>query len=180
MIRSSSPPETARRFGVWMIAGAWIVFLAIASLAFGGWLLERENPNRRIDSRVDDHGVREVVLVQNRGGHYIAPGMIDDVEVVFLLDTGATDVSIPIGVARQLGIRGGVPKQVRTASDVITTYAVMLDRVTVGNITRHRVRASVNPRMPGHEVLLGMSFLRHLELLQRNRTLTLRQQPVRE
>ena len=102
----SSPPETARRFGVWMTAGAWIAVLAVASLVFGDWLAERENPNRRVDTDVGGGGVREVVLEQNRAGHYLATGEIDGTRVVFLLDTGATEVSVPLGVARRLGLRG--------------------------------------------------------------------------
>ena len=35
------PPETARRFGVWMTAGAWVAVLAVASLVFGDRLAER-------------------------------------------------------------------------------------------------------------------------------------------
>ena len=38
----SPPPETARRFGVWMTADAWV-----ASFVFGDWLAERENSDRQ-------------------------------------------------------------------------------------------------------------------------------------
>ena len=41
------------------------------------------------------------------------------------------------------------------------------------------MRASINPHMQGEEVLLGMSFLRHLELVQRDRELTVRQRAGR-
>ena len=41
------PPETARRFGVWMIADAWVAILAVASFVFGDWLAERENSDRQ-------------------------------------------------------------------------------------------------------------------------------------
>ena len=180
MHRPSPRPESTRRLGVWMIAAAWLVLLAIASLAFDDWLIERVNPNRRSETRVLGDGVREVVLAQNRRGHYVATGTIDDAEVVFLLDTGATNVSVPLAVAQRLGLRSGTPMRTRTASDIITTYAVVLDRVAIGHIALRRVRASVNPHMPGDEVLLGMSFLRHLELIQRDRTLTLRQYPNTE
>ena len=180
MRRPTPRPDSTRRLGVWMIAATWLVLLAIASIAFDDWLIEQVNPNRRTETRVHVDGIREVVLAQNRQGHYVATGTIDDTEVVFLLDTGATDVSVPLAVAQRLGLRSGAPMQAMTASDVITTYAVVLDRVTIGNITRRRVRASVNPRAPNDEVLLGMSFLRHIELIQRDRTLTLRQYPDRE
>ena len=54
-------------------------------------------------------------------------------------------------------------------------YLLSLDSVSLGNIEQFEVRASVIPAMPGEEVLLGMSFLRDLEIIQKNNTLTLRQ-----
>ena len=136
MHRSPPRPNTARRLGVWMFVAAWIAFLATASLLFDDWLSERANPNRRTEATVRADGVREVVLAQNRQGHYVATGTINGTEVVFLLDTGATDVSVPLDVARRLGLRGGTPRRVRTASDIITTYAVVLDRVTSRRLHR--------------------------------------------
>ena len=180
MLRSSPRPETSRRLGVWMTAAAWIAVLATASFVFDDWLTERNNRSTRAETSVGAEGVREVVLIQSRRSHYFAPGAINGADVVFLLDTGATGVSVPLAVAQRLGIEGGTPIQVTTANGIITTYAVVLDRVSIGPISRHRVRADVNPHMPGNEVLLGMSFLRHIELVQRNRTLTLRQYPERE
>ena len=141
MHRPSPRPDRTRRLGVWMTAAAWLMLLAIASLAFDEYLAEEVNPNRRAETRVHVDGIREVVLAQNRQGHYVATGTIDDTEVVFLLDTGATDVSVPLAVAQRLGLRSGAPMQAMTASDVITTYAVVLDRVSIGNITQRRVRA---------------------------------------
>ena len=163
-----------------MSAGAWVAIFAVVSLGFDAWLAERANPNRRVDTSVDGGGVREVRLEQNRAGHYLAAGEINGARVVFLIDTGATEVSVPLGVARRIGLRGGAPIPVRTAGGIVTTHALVLDRVAVGGIVRHRVRAHLNPHMPGDEVLLGMSFLRHLDLVQRDRTLTLRQDPNRE
>ena len=52
---------------------------------------------------------------------------------------------------------------------------VVLDEVSLGGITLNRVRASINPNMPQGEVLLGMSFLKHVEFSQRGDTLTIRQ-----
>jgi aspartyl protease family protein len=37
-----------------------------------------------------------------------------------------------------------------------------------------RVRASINPYMPDEVVLLGMSFMKHLDMTQRDGVLTLR------
>jgi aspartyl protease family protein len=118
-----------------------------------------------------------VKLQRNRRGHYVASGTINGQPVVFFLDTGATIVSIPEPVARRLNLQRGVELQASTANGTVTTYSTELDSVAVGDIELHRVRASINPQMQSDEILLGMSFLKHLEFTQRGETLILRQYP---
>ena len=114
-------------------------------------------------------------LVQrDRSGHYVVPGSVNGVAVEFLLDTGATDVAIPPAIARQLRLTRGVEVEIETASDIVPGYLVTLDEVSIGPLSLERVRGSVSERSIHDEVLLGMSFLRHFELAQRGRTLTLR------
>lgn len=171
--RHSSP----RRFGIVMIALAWIVLLGLLSAYFGGVLERQRNPNQRVASTVLDNGVREVVLTQNRSGHYLASGHINQEPVTFLLDTGASTVSVPADLADRLGLARGAPIIAQTAAGPITTYTTRLERVALGQIELHDILAHVNPHASGDDVLLGMSFLRHLELRQQGDTLTLRQHP---
>ena len=60
-----------------------------------------------------------------------------------------------------------------TANGVISVYATRLDRVQLGGIEQRNVPASINPFMADDTVLLGMSFMQHLELVQRDGQLTL-------
>ena len=46
-----------------------------------------------------------------------------------------------------------------------------------GDISLQNVRATINPGYKSNQILLGMSFLKHLEFSQRGDTLTLRQYP---
>jgi len=65
---------------------------------------------------------------------------------------------------------------VETANGTLTGYAPGLRSVRLANIQQQDVQAIINPGMQAEdEVLLGMSFLKHLELIQRGDTLTLRQ-----
>ena len=116
-------------------------------------------------------------LFQNRVGHYLAKGKINGSPVRFVLDTGATAVTVPGRVAEHLGLQAGRAQLARTANGTITTYRTRLDEVSLGTIRLRDVRADINPHMEGNEVLLGMSFLRSLELVQRDGSLTLRQFP---
>ena len=130
---------------------AWLVVLGLLSAFFSGWLDELNNPNQQVRSEINGH------------------------PVTFLLDTGATSVSVPASVARRLGLKSGAPLRANTANGTITTYATRLDDVRLGNIQLENVRADINPHMQSEEVLLGMTFLRKLEFTQRDRELTIRQ-----
>lgn len=158
-----------------MIVLAWLLILGMLSAYFSGWLGTQRNPNQSIETLVTAGGAREVVLKQNRFGHYVASGQINGVAATFLLDTGATDVSVPSDLAQEAGLEVGAPARAQTAGGEITARMTRIDRVELGGIVLENVRALIIPHLRGDEVLLGMSFLRQLEFTQRGDELTLRQ-----
>ncbi|MCP4702508.1 MAG: TIGR02281 family clan AA aspartic protease [Gammaproteobacteria bacterium] len=167
--------EPPQRLGKGMITAAWVLLLGLLTLFFNDLLDKQHNPNRDPLTTQQEDGARTVVLQRNRDGHYVAAGTINGVSVDFLLDTGATTVSVPARIARELNLKKGPQTYTSTANGTIITYATRLDRVTLGNITLRRVRAHINPHMEQAEILLGMSFLKYLEFTQRGNKLILRQ-----
>lgn len=169
-----SPPDLPRTLGLFMAFGAAVVLAAFAAMALNLWpdLTARFGP--QVVTRAGADGTPELVVRRDRNGHYMAPGTVNGVEVQFLLDTGATDVALPHVLAQTLGLERGVPVEIQTASDVVPGYLVTLDEVSVGPLTLRRVRGSVSEHAIHDEVLLGMSFLRHFELLQVGNSLTVR------
>jgi aspartyl protease family protein len=176
MSNRNQAPDAAGRAGTLMYVGMWVLVLALLTAGFSSWLESRHNPNRDPGGQLYADGSREVVLHRNRSGHYVAAGAINGQPVIFLLDTGATDTVIPAAVAQRLGLRRGAPRQYRTAHGIITAYLTRIERVQLGLVEVNDVRGSINPHMDGEQILLGMSFLQHLELRQQGETLTLRQQ----
>lgn len=174
---SMNNPDQAgvSRIGRWMMVGAWAVLFALLTLFFSSFLDRQSNPNRNPVGRVDGSGAAEVTLKRNRAGHYVADGAINGRRVTFLVDTGATDVAVPLELAQRLQLPRGPSMISRTANGNVTTWTTRLDEVRLGPIRMRNVRASILPGMKGGDVLLGMSFLKHLELVQRGRELTLRQ-----
>ena len=162
------------RIGRAMLFGAWVAGLALLVMLFQGVMEDREHPNRDLEVLVDGVGQPQVVLQRNRAGHYVAPGAINGEPVVFLVDTGATDVALPLHLARRIGLALGPAGIGRTANGDVRTWGAVLDSVALGGLTARGVRASVLPNMPGDQVLLGMSFLKRFELIQRGGTLTIR------
>jgi len=157
-----------------MIWLAWIGFAGLLTWMFDGFLENRHNPNQHVQSTVNDDRGTEISLQRNRQGHYVVNGRINDQPVVFLLDTGATNVIVSGELANRIGLRRGVAHHANTANGIIVNYATSLDRVSIGPLSLKNIRASINPRMRGNEVLLGMSFLKRLELRQRGDQLILR------
>ena len=157
-----------------MQALAWVVFILLGVFYFSGLLERQYNPNQSLQTR-HEAGLREVVLQRNKYGHYVTSGEINGQPVTFMLDTGATGVAIPDGVARRLGLERGRPFATQTANGVSTSYSTTLDRVSVGGIELTDVWAGITPGLRSDQVLLGMTFLKHIEFTQRGDTLVLRQ-----
>ncbi|UCE90569.1 MAG: TIGR02281 family clan AA aspartic protease [Pseudomonadota bacterium] len=160
-----------------MFYAMWAGLLGLLMVFFNGVLERQYNPNRALSYEPGEGGVREVTLERNRFNHYVATGAINGVETVFMLDTGASDISVPAHLAKKLGLKRGAQITYQTANGPAPGYLTELDSVSLGPIGLRGVRASINPNVSNDEVLLGMSFLKHLEFTQRGDTLTLRQYP---
>ncbi len=174
-MKSDDEVEGYKRMGMVMQALAWLTLIVLGVVFFGGILDKQYNPNQNLQTRHSEGGVREVVLRRNKFGHYVASGKINGKPVTFMLDTGATGVAIPQNVASYLGIQRGRAFSTQTANGRSTSYAANLDRVSIGQIELQNVRAAVAPGLQMDEILLGMSFLKHIEFSQKGDTLILRQ-----
>ncbi|HEY9098303.1 MAG TPA: TIGR02281 family clan AA aspartic protease [Thiobacillus sp.] len=167
---SNSSENPHRPLGRGMAWIASLLVLGMLYLYFENSLQARNNPNRALQVAPG----AELVLKRSGDGHYIFPGTINGQPVTFLLDTGATLVSVPAGLAGKLGLEPGAYQQAITANGTVTTRATRLDALAFGPFTLNGVPASINPGMAGNQVLLGMSVLKHLEFTQRGNTLMLR------
>lgn len=166
--------DYSARAGKWMIVAAWLAALGLLTLLFSNVLEKKYNPNQNLQTSYQGER-KEVVLQSAQHGHYIATGDINNKPVVFLVDTGASFVSVPEHLANKLNLQKGMVSQSTTANGVINTFSTTLDEISLGDITLYNVRASINPYMQGSEVLLGMSFLRHLEVIHKDGELKIRQ-----
>ena len=151
---------------------AWLIFLAILFGLFDYFVSQQNNPNQNIVTTIDG-AQKKVVLQRNRYGHYVTNGTINGIAVVFLLDTGATQVAVPETLASKIGLRKGQAFYVKTANGNTRAYRSHLKNVAIGDIVRYDLNTTILSNMPGEEVLLGMNFLKHFEIIQKGKTLTL-------
>ena len=169
-----SEQTAGRRAGRVMWVLFWGAGLLLATHFFGQWEEKKHNPNQ-VPSSSHGDGFIEVRLAGNGQGHFMSTGAINGSTVLFMLDTGATDVAIPAELADSLKLERGAPVSLSTANGLSTGYRTRIERLQLGEIVLHDVRALVAPGMHGEEVLLGMSALKQLEFTQRDGTLVLRQ-----
>lgn len=116
---------------------------------------------------------RTTILADSRG-HFFTTGSINGISVRFMVDTGATSISLSSAEASKLGInyRTGRRAQSNTANGLISVFVVQVDNVRVGEITLNNVTATVSEG-PSHIALLGMSFLNRTHMTRDGDTMTL-------
>ena len=102
----------------------------------------------------------KIVMSMGSGGHFMAQGSINGKATQFMVDTGATAVSLGAAQAKQMGLdyTAGKPVRMNTANGQTMGYLMTLNSVRVGDVEVFNVEAIVAQQsMPF--VLLGNSFL---------------------
>lgn len=111
-------------------------------------------------------------------GQYWVRGFINDQSVNFLVDTGASVLAMSSVEAERLGIDftgEGQTGTAQTAQGVAISHFVDIPKVEVGGIEVHDVRAAIVEGSYPRSILLGMSFLRNVEMEQQEGILMLRE-----
>lgn len=119
-----------------------------------------------------------VTLVADLQGHFFTSGTVNGASTRFLVDTGASSIALSTKEARRMGINylQGERGYVSTANGVVPAYRVMLNTVRIGDITLNQVEGSVSEGDGLTIVLLGMSFLKRLDMKRAGSTMTLTKQ----
>ncbi|HSN38750.1 MAG TPA: TIGR02281 family clan AA aspartic protease [Burkholderiales bacterium] len=120
-------------------------------------------------------GSSQITLTADVRGHFLTTGAINGNPIQFLVDTGATSITLSTSDARRLGVNylAGAHVYAQTASSVTPAYKVKLDSVRVGGVTANNVDAIVIDGATLPVALLGMSFLNRMEMRRDGLTMTL-------
>lgn len=127
-----------------------------------------------IGGKPSDGGGSEIVLTANSGGHFFANGSINGRSVRFMVDTGATFVSMGAEEAERLGVdfSNGQRGTSSTANGRMTVYRVKLASVRIGDVVLYDIDALISRQaMPA--ILLGNSYLTHFQMKRENEQMTL-------
>ena len=115
-----------------------------------------------------------IVLTASSGGHFMSQGTINGRVVQFMVDTGASLVTLSAADADRVGLnyRSGQATRMNTANGVTLGWRMTLNSLRLGEVEVHAVDAIVSLQAMPY-VLLGNSFLSRFQMKQENEQMTL-------
>lgn len=144
----------------------WLVVMAALYFGFNHFL----KPKPLVISASGD-----LIIPRARDGHFYAAGSVNGKPVNFLVDTGATLVSVSEKFANGAGLASGEPTVFRTANGNLPGRIVSGVPIRVGPIGVSGVRVGVG--LEGHDMsdaLLGQNFLSKFEITLEKEQMILR------
>ena len=116
-----------------------------------------------------------LVIPMAPDGHFYANGTVGGLPARFLVDTGASMVTVSEVFARQAGLNGGTPTVFKTANGDLPGWVLTGVPVSIGSAQVSGVRVGVGlVGSAADEALLGQSFLNKFEVTLADRQMTLR------
>ena len=107
----------------------------------------------------------DLVINRSYDGHYYTTGTINGREAKFLVDTGASLVSVSEAFAQKAYIRGGLPTTFKTANGDRLGRVVDGVGVAIGPVSLSNIKVGVGiSASDENEVLLGQSFLSKFDI----------------
>lgn len=112
----------------------------------------------------------KLILTRSNDSHFYIDGTINGVGVRFLVDTGASFLAIPEGIADKAGLMSGNEALSETAAGVAKFTATTIRELTVDKFKFNDVSATI---ISGNQALLGMSVLKSFDITQKEDQLIL-------
>lgn len=112
-----------------------------------------------------------IILRADHQGHFRGTVLINNVPMRFMIDTGATDTTIPARMAYASGLPIGNSFQSSTAGGKVLGQKTHIDSLKIGTAEIKNIDGNINPYLD--EVLIGMNTLKYFHITQSVNTLTL-------
>lgn len=103
---------------------------------------------------------------QSANGHYFVDGTVNEKPLNFVVDTGASVISLPGGIANAANLHCEQLVRMNTANGTAAACKVVINKLTFGKFILRNVEAVIVPNLS--QPLLGMNVLSRFNVEQRN------------
>jgi aspartyl protease family protein len=112
-----------------------------------------------------------IILQTDHSGHFKGTVLINNIPMLFMIDTDATQTVIPANLAIAARLPFGKSVQVNTAGGKVFDQLTQISSLKIGNAEIRNLDASINQHVD--EVLIGMNTLKYFHMSQNENRLTL-------
>jgi len=117
-----------------------------------------------VANSTSDSGAGTLIVGQGNNGHYFVDATINDFFLNFVIDTGASAVTLPQSVAISAGLRCITKITVRTGNGNSQACTTIIQKLKFGMFTLSDVEAVIAPNL--NQPLLGMNVLKRFRVEQ--------------
>ena len=163
--------QKTARLGALAIAAVWLAVAGVLYLVF-----DQIEQKRQASLKPYALSSGDLVIPRQRDGHFHVDGEVNRQPVRFLVDTGASHVSVSQALATQAGLPEGQSITLHTANGQRPGQLVRSVPVRAGHLVMNDTSVTVGlTGMPPEQALLGQAFLKHFDVEIRRDEMVLRQ-----
>lgn len=152
--------------------GAWAASVYKCKNQHGD-LIYQESPCKQDVQSIASWGTAEMqqldgklVLKQRNNGHYFLEAMVNDRALTFLVDTGASGISLPMSFALSAKINCRNKTYMQTANGVAEACTTIISKLMFGPFMLTDVPGTISKNLS--QPLLGMNVLQKFKIEQGN------------
>jgi aspartyl protease family protein len=170
--------DSSGRGKLWLLVFLVLVLFWVASDKLQRRAKSIQNQQPQVQELAEDEAQQEVDLIPggliikaDPTGHFRGQVLINDLQMPFMIDTGATQTVIPESLAVKAGLPVGRQVQTSTAGGQVANQLTRLSTLKLGNAELKNLQALISPHLD--VVLIGMNTLKYFQMTQYKDTLTL-------
>lgn len=134
--------------------------------AVSSWTPKIKVKEKLQDKAPEKKARQELVIKQGGNGHYFLEGSVNDKTLTFVIDTGASVVSLPRALAFDAGISCKDQVVMETANGQTGACTAVISELKLGHFVAQNVLATIVPNLS--QPLLGMNILQRFNMKQEN------------